>query len=239
MPSGVYKRTKPAWNKGIPRTEEAKEKQRKTCLTKYGVDHVSKVSEIKQKIKESHSSEEWKQSVRKTKMERYGSTTYNNMEKNQQTKEIRYGNAKYNNVSKMLDTKSKNKSFNTSSIEELFYKYLSNKYGANDIYRNYNKDTRYPFSCDFYIKSKDLFIELNIHPSHNFNPFNTSLSEHREKLRVLEEKAKTSAYYKNVIHVWTISDPLKIRTAIKNNLNYIMYYSIKEVKDVIEKDLLR
>ena len=45
---------------------------------KYGVDNISQISEVKDK-------------VAKTKEERYGSPTYNNMEKNKQTCIERYG----------------------------------------------------------------------------------------------------------------------------------------------------
>ena len=31
-------------------------------------------------------------------------------------------------------------------------------------------DGRYPYYCDFYIPSEDLFIELNAHPSHGSKP---------------------------------------------------------------------
>lgn len=121
MPRGVYKRTKPAWNKGLPRTEEAKRKQKETTLLKYGVSNVSQAPEVKNKISISHSTDEWKDKVK-------------------QTKEIRYG-----------------------------------------------------------------------------DPNN---------------------YYKNIIYVWTISDPKKQQTASKNKLNYIMLYSKRDIEEAIKNNLL-
>ena len=53
-----------------------------------------------------------------------------------------------------------NKTFNSSKQEDLFFKYLVDKYGENNVLRQY-KEKRYPFNCDFYIKTTDTFIELN------------------------------------------------------------------------------
>lgn len=62
---------------------------------------------------------------------------------------------------KEYETKRENGTFNTSKPEDGYYSYLAEKYGADDVIRQY-KDERYPFACDFYVKSKDLFIELNL-----------------------------------------------------------------------------
>lgn len=237
MPSGVYKRTKPAWNKGLPRTEEAKRKQKETTLLKYGVSNVSQAPEVKNKISISHSTDEWKDKVKQTKEIRYGDPNYNNMEKNRQTKQQRYGDSKYNNPDKNTATKHKNHTFNTSSYETDMYEYLVEKYGYEHVFKEY-KDPRYPFNCDFYIDTKDLFIELNIHPCHNFHPFNKNNIDDINRLNYLKEKAKTSDYYKNIIYVWTISDPKKQQTASKNKLNYIMLYSKRDIEEAIKNNLL-
>lgn len=237
MPSGVYKRTKPAWNKGIPRSEEAKRKQKETVLNKYGVDNVSKVAEVQDKISKSHSSDEWKQKVKGTKLQRYGDENYNNMDKNRATKLAIYDNPKYNNPDKNTETKRINKTFNTSTPEIEFHKYLIDKYGEDDILTQY-KDPRYPFACDFYIKSLDQFIELNLHPCHNFKPFDPKDLNDICKLEDLEEKAKNSNYYKNIIKVWTIKDPLKQKTASENNLNYLVFYTRRDMLDAIENELI-
>ena len=62
---------------------------------------------------------------------------------------------------KIYKTKKQNHSFNTSSYEDVFYSKLLLIFDSEDIIRQYYDD-RYPFNCDFYIKSKDLFIELNL-----------------------------------------------------------------------------
>lgn len=230
------KKKRVAWNKGLKRTEAEKQKQKETVYKKYGVYNVSQIKEVREKIHLSHSTQEWKDKVKKTLLERYGDEHYNNMQQIKNTKLERYGDANYNNTSKNTATKAKNNTFNTSSPEENFYKYLLTRYDKNDIIRQYKDLSRYPYNCDFYIKSKDLFIELNIHPCHGGKPYTESTD--KELLEKREEKAKNSQYYKNMIAVWTIKDVNKLKCAKRNNLNYITIYSIKELKNIMNNNLI-
>lgn len=58
-------------------------------------------------------------------------------------------------------TKRKNNSFNSSKAEIQLQKKLVEVFGKCDVVRQYFDRERYPFKCDFYIKSIDLFIELH------------------------------------------------------------------------------
>ena len=131
-------------------------------------------------------------------------------------------------LEKAYQTKKLNKSFNSSAPEEAYYDFLVTKYGAEDIVRQY-KDERYPFACDFYIKSKDLFIELNLGWFHGLHPYDKSNSTDQQKLAVWQEKAKTSGYYEKAIYIWTKLDVQKLTAAKQNNLNYITYYTEAEL----------
>ena len=124
-----------------------------------------------------------------------------------------------------IDTKKHKETMESSiSLEETYcYQELIKKYGKSDIIRQY-KEKRYPFHCDFYIKSKDLFIECNYHWTHGKHPFDKNNSEDIKKLNAWQEKAKTSDYYKGAIEVWTIRDPLKLKYFKENNLNYQILY---------------
>lgn len=124
---------------------------------------------------------------------------------------------------KIYNIKKVNNSFNTSSNEEVYYKKLLKTYEENDIIRQY-KDKRYPFNCDFYIKSEDKFIELNIHWTHGGHPFDETNEDDIKKLNEWKEKAKTSKFYKNAIHTWTIRDVEKFTYIKNNNLNMEVIY---------------
>lgn len=62
---------------------------------------------------------------------------------------------------KERETKLRNKSFAKSKPEDELYEKLKEIYGNDNVLRNYRDKQRYPFNCDFYIKSSDMFIECN------------------------------------------------------------------------------
>lgn len=169
------------------------------------------------KMKESHSSEETRQLLSAINKKRYE-------EMPEDTKKLLV-QAK---LAKERLTKSKNHSFNTSSPEDKYYSYLCKKYGVEDIIRQYSEE-RYPFACDFYIKSLDLFIELNLTWTHGGKLFDSSNFADIEKLAVWKEKAKTSKYYQQAIYTWTDLDIRKRNAALENKLNYRVYYSEEEM----------
>lgn len=74
-----------------------------------------------------------------------------------------------------------NNSFPSNKEEDSFYNLLLQIFPKEDIERQYS-DSRYPFNCDFYIRSLDLFIELNFHFTHGFHPFNSNSKEDQIQL---------------------------------------------------------
>lgn len=122
--------------------------------------------------------------------------------------------------------KKRNNTFNTSKPEQRALKMLKQLYG-DDLEYSY-RDIRFPYNCDFYIKSKDLFIELNYLWTHGFQPFDKTNPKHLEKLKDWENKSLYSKYYKNAIYTWTELDVKKREIAIKNKLNYLTFYKEKD-----------
>ena len=127
--------------------------------------------------------------------------------------------------SKGIETKRKNNTLNTSKPENVLYKSLCEEFGKENVIRNFKDKSRYPYYCDFYIKSEDLFIELNAHWTHGPKAFNETDSECLKLLNEWEEKAKTSQFYQNAIKTWTIRDVEKLKIARSNNLNYKVIYN--------------
>lgn len=138
---------------------------------------------------------------------------------------------------KEIETKKKNGTVNSSSPENESYKILLSIYP--DTLRWYNKDSRYPFECDFYIPSEDLFIECNYHYTHGPHPFDITNDDDiklleiiRSKQDYLEDGSKNSYFiYEDV---WTRRDVEKIKCASDNNLNYAVFYSFDEFKERFE-----
>ena len=206
--------------KNVHQLEQVKEKAKDTCIIKYGVDNPAKNEEIKEKTKLTNQTL-WPNNV-----------NYHNLDKGKQTLIEKYGslenfhkirtaNTDYASMVKhQIETKRKNQTFNRSKPEEELYNELCQQYGKENVERNYKDEERYPFFCDFYIKSLDLFIELNRHWTHGGHTFNPNDEKDISKLKDWEEKAKTSKYMEYAIYNWTVRDPLKLKTAIENGLNY-------------------
>lgn len=81
-----------------------------TSIEKYGVDNPSKSSLVKSKISEKNKqvADTIVKKGKQTKLERYGSSTYNNVEKCIETKRVRHGDSHYNNREKYKETMLKN-----------------------------------------------------------------------------------------------------------------------------------
>ena len=134
---------------------------------------------------------------------------------------------------KEYNTKKTNNSFNISKPEKIMLEELQDKYGIDDVVMQY-QDCRYTnpltgrkFNCDFYVKSLDLFIELNLHWTHGSHPFNADDDNDMILLNQLKLKAtdcpqKTS--YKYAVKIWSEVDPIKLQQFRDNNLNFMIIY---------------
>lgn len=207
-------------------------------LEKYGVASTNKLVSVREKLSKA-SKEHWEnfhdtrlEKARQTCVEKYGVDSY---AKSVQFKEF-YAENVQSFKEKEFKTKLKNNSFTSSNPEEIAYKYLCDKYGECDIMRQY-KDKKYPYHCDFYIRSLDLYIELNAHWTHGGHPFDKDNEEDIKKLELWKEKAKTSKFYERAVYVWTQLDVNKLNIAKKNNLNFIAYYNdINNLYKIYRKD---
>jgi len=112
-----------------------------------------------------------------------------------------------------------------SKSENKSYNVLKEKY--SDIIYQYKSDL-YPFNCDFYIPSLNLYIECNYHWTHGGHPYNENNKKDQNQLKNWKEK--NTKFYNNAINTWTIRDVNKRNIAKQNNLNYIEFWSLKELK---------
>ena len=138
-------------------------------------------------------------------------------------------------------TKKKNNTHNVSEAESNVAKLLKQKFP--DLKRQF-KSKLYPFNCDFYIPSQDLYIEFNgfwTHGWHHnkcFGFFNPNNPEHinlinfwKKRSSEVNFKGKKKDQYLQAIHTWTIRDPLKVKTAKENNLNFKVFWTLEEVQE--------
>lgn len=232
-----------------------KEKFRQTCLERYGVENVFQSEDTKKKCEQTKLEKYGDahfinlEKAKQTCLERYGHEfafqSESVKEKSRQTCLDRFGapypmqseevKSKYDYeeiAEKVFDTKKKNGTTNTSKIQQWFINQMIEIYGADDVKTEY-KEERYPYHCDVYIPSKDLFIELNLFFTHGGHPYSDS-EEDKIKLESWIKKSETSRFMKNAITVWTQSDPAKRECAKRNNLNYLMFYTEEEAKKYVE-----
>ena len=116
-----------------------------------------------------------------------------------------------------------NGSYGKSSSEDVMYQCLCDLFGEDDVFRQHSSEI-YPFLCDFYIASRNLYIEFNALWTHGGHWFDENDAADIEKLRIWQEKALDSKYYRNAVLVWTKSDPNKRMFAQKNGLNYLVFW---------------
>ena len=189
---------KPAWNKGIPASEKRKKKQSETMIGRSPYN--------KGLTKDTC------ESLRSTSKKLMGHKCF--VTDWELAKQREY------------ETKKRNGTFNTSKKEQEMFQYLCEQYGKNNVLTQY-KDSRYPFKCDFYIISEDLFIEYNGTIEHNSRPFDpnseTDQKELQDLIHLATQKGKDSRYW-NIIKWWTEIDPLKLETMRKNQLNFRVIY---------------
>lgn len=232
------------------------EKTHKACLEKYGVDSVFKVQKFRNQsldtcIKKYASNEDdinsivnigqlkyVKDKIKNTCLEKYG---VENPMQTQYYKNLISSILSSNEIQeKIYNTKLLNNSFNISYQEDVCFDLLKEKY--SDCIRQY-KSELYPFNCDFYIPSLDLYIEYNGSHYHHYHPFDINDYNDLNELNRLKEKAENSnahkngkkSQYDNIIYTWTILDLKKRNIAQQNNLNYIEFWNINEVKEWINK----
>lgn len=136
---------------------------------------------------------------------------------------------------KAQQTMRKNFTFKTSKQEEKAFIILCNFFGKDNVERQY-KTEKYPYCCDFYIKTLDLYLEYNgswTHGRHAYNPFSIDdqifLANWKDKCKANSNKRHN--YYERAIYVWTKLDVNKRNIAKTNNLNFVEVWTLSQLQD--------
>lgn len=221
-------------------SQELTKKYNETMLLKYGHTNPSHVKEIQEKTKLTNLSKYGSenvyasdliiQKIKETNLERYDETSWTKSKEGREFLKNFTNSEDFKN--KQHETKKKNNSFNTSKIENKLE--LSLREMFPDLETQY-KSELYPFNCDFYIPSLNLYIEYNGMWLHGGKFFDKNDLNDLKKLSQWTEKSKNSKFYKNAIETWTIRDLNKLNTAIDNNLNYVAWFNEEQAYDWIER----
>lgn len=214
-------------------------KQAHTCIKLYGVDNAAKSTAIRAKavttlqkkygksITNSFQVEAVKQKIKHTMLSKYGA---NNITKTQYYKE-KCKSIEHKTVQKRNCTKQLHGTFNTSKVEEIAYCMLVNKFGKDNITRQYTS-VEYPFRCDFYVIPHKLYIEYNGSWTHGKHAFDAN---DRNDIKILDQwKSKHKKYYDIAAHTWTIRDVAKRNTAKNNKIYYKEFWKLEQLQNFLK-----
>ena len=236
-------------------SKEVREKIEATSMARYGVPYYWQSEDGRKRLKELLNSDEVAEKTRQTNLERYGCETWQGSEegrkrlasedvrsKTEKTNYERYGAKTWSNTDegkramstylqdKIIATKMEHGTINDSQPERDAYEYLVAKFGEDDIFPQH-RSKRYPYKCDFYIKSLDVFIELNIYWMHGGHWFDSNNPDDLKKLQAWLSNDKPS--YERAVYIWTRNDLDKRRTAEENKLNYFVFWN-QDLSDFLE-----
>ena len=221
-------------------SQELTKKYNETMLLKYGHTNPSQVKEIQEKTKQTntkkygaenvYASDLIIQKIKGTNLERYSETSWTKSKEGREFLKEFTNSQEYKD--KQYNTKKKNNSFNTSKIENKLELLLRELFP--DLETQY-KSILYPFNCDFYIPSLDLYIEYNGSWTHGGCFYDKNNENDRNTLEKWKEASKHSRYYQNAVKTWTVRDLNKLNTALKNNLNYVVWFNKEQPYEWIEK----
>ena len=221
-------------------SQELTEKYNETMLLKYGHTNPSQVKEIQEKTKQTnikkygvenvYASDLIIQKIKETNLERYGETSWTKSKEGKEFLKIFTNSKEYKD--KQYNTKKKNNSFKTSKIEKELESKLRELFP--DLETQY-KSKVYPFNCDFYIPSLDLYIEYNGSWTHGGCFYDENNENNKNTLENWKQLSEHSRFYQNAIETWTIRDIKKLNVALENNLNYIAWFNEEQTYNWIEK----
>lgn len=223
-------------SKYIFQTEIFKQKTKQTKLIKYGDENYSNHKQASETFKKNYQRLNVKEKTIKTNLKKYGKEWYSQTNQHKQyicdnIKEINY---------KQYQSKKQNRTlgFTISNEENECLKLLKSKYP--DIISQFRDENRYPFNCDFYIPSEDLFIEYQGYlGGHYLYPYRDN-DEDKKILEEMKQKSllngKKNNIYERIVKIWGNKDCIKRKYAYDNSLNYIEFYNIDDVKKWLENN---
>lgn len=190
-------------------SQEGKSRIEATMLARYGTKNFMQSEAAKAVIPAMV------EKARRTQEERFGASHY------AQSEEYRVNQPMYKQAE--LEAKRQHHTFNTSVCEDLLYERLVAVFGAGHVIRQY-QDERYPYACDFYVKDRDLFIELNASWTHGGRWWQSDSFWCRQQRDVWHGKAEVHAFYRQALDTWLVRDAAKRASAEAAGLNYLVFW---------------
>ena len=119
-------------------------------------------------------------------------------------------------IEKARATRKLNGTVKVSKLEIDWFHKLCTVFGKDDVVHQFKSD-EYPYLCDFYIKSKSLYIEIQGHPTHGYEPYDINNSNHKTYLEQMQNAGFNMT-------TWIKRDIVKLQTAIQNKIKLLLIY---------------
>ena len=117
---------------------------------------------------------------------------------------------------------------NKSKEEQKCFNMLKEKFP--DAIQHYYDKERYPYNCDMYIPSKDIFIEYQGYAGgHNKKPYMDTEEDRLELIELIIESNK-HPFNKRIINAWGCMDRIKRDKAKESNIILLEFFNVKEFK---------
>lgn len=218
------------------KSKEAREHYAQTCQAHHGANHWAQSDAGRKKLHEMFSTDEERRArsermkspevqgkIQATSIERYGTPYYWQSPEARVRLKVLLSQSEVQQ--KIIATKKRRGTLNSSKAEKTAYAMLVEKFGKANVEAQYKTDPRYPYACDFYVRSLDLFIELNASWLHGFHWFDETSEADLIRLNEVVEKAEQGKpMYQRMVYIWTYDDLRKRATAEENGLNYLVFW---------------
>lgn len=209
--------------------KQSEEDKKYTNKIIYGVENVMQLNYIKEKMYN-------------TNINKYGSLSSMQNDEVKKKREdnniIKYGVKNVMQIkeiyNKMLTTTIKRYGTkcivakNISKEEQKCFNMLKEKFP--DAIQQYYNENRYPFFCDMYIPSKDIFIEYQGYAGGHFNrPYKHTEKDVDDLLELILNQ-DTKPFNKRIIETWAANDIIKREKAKESKIQLLEFYNIKDFK---------
>lgn len=192
--------------------EEAKQKAKHTNLVRYGGENVMTDAKVRAKLGATNTKLYGGKSP-------FSSAQVRHEAQRKSRAELVDAMREYKATGKVSD-------FVCESFGEfLAFKQLVDKFGPDDVFCQYGihpHDARYPYNCDLYVKSLDLFIELNFYFVHGRHWFDEN--DHDDLLRLQHLQESDKLKNKKAAKVWTVEDVAKRKKAAESGIKYLVFW---------------
>lgn len=197
-------------------------KMRATSLARHGVPHAA------QTVQNRQAQSEWAQATaagrgekaRSSNLARYGVVHPAQTQESRDAQSERMLDADHQR--RLLQARKANGTTKASAPEDALYALLVERFGPDDVLRQHRDESRYPFACDFYVPSRDLFVELNGSWTHGGHWYEAGSEGDETKLGSWARKG--TAFYDKAVEVFTQRDVAKRAAAREAGLNYVVFW---------------